>query len=209
MIAFRLLVGSFDGLLSCTLDEPESAADLPVEPESAEVKLTLLVGTLEVQDTVGDFMQPPMTPAFLVVVLGGSHSFRRRRLSCPSLPAEPTEGAESTEGAANRPRPDRDLRRSGVAARPISLPTRSDDASSIRPTNRASASVQLAMFLKGGQTGCPDTARECVSQLTDHLGVLSRFLIKQGTLAARQPPPSRAAGGLQGGLGLGLGRGSG
>ena len=152
MLAFRLLVGSFDGLLSCKLDEPESAADLPVEPESAEVKLTLLVGTLEVQDTVGDFMQPPMTPAFLVVVLGGSHSFRRRRLSCPSLPAEPTEGAESTEGAANRPRPDRDLRRSGVAARPISLPTRSDDASSIHPTNRAHSvrSVQLASCLDKG-----------------------------------------------------------
>jgi hypothetical protein len=135
MIGFRLLVGSFDGLLSCKLDEPESAADLPVEPESAELKLTLLVATLEVQDTAGDFMQPPMTPAFPVVVLGGSHSFRRRRLSCPSLPAEPTEGAESTEGAANLPRPDRALRRSGVASMPISLPTRSDDASSI-PSER-------------------------------------------------------------------------
>ena len=202
MIAFRLLVGSFDGLLSCKLDEPESAADLPVEPESAEVKLTLLVGTLEVHDTVGDFMQPPMTPAFLVVVLGGSHSFRRRRLSCPSLPAEPTEGAESTEGAANRPRPDRDLRRSGVAARPISLPTRSDDASSIRPTNRASASVQLACFVPGCKTGCLVVGQPCGAsgRFTAHRppGRASRFLTKQGTLAARQPPPSRAAG-LRGG----------
>eukprot|EP00964_Phaeocystis_antarctica_P028938 scaffold16299_cov63-Phaeocystis_antarctica.AAC.3 len=71
-------------------------------------------------------MQPPRTPALLVVVLGGSHSFRLRRLSCPSLPAEPTEAAELTE-AANPPRlPDRDLRRSGVSSRPTSVPTKSD-----------------------------------------------------------------------------------
>ena len=169
MIGFRLLVGSFDGLLSCKLDEPESAADLPVEPESAELKLTLLVATLEVQDTVGDFMQPPMTPAFPVVVLGGSHSFRRRRLSCPSLPAEPTEGAESTEGAANLPRPHRDLRRSGVASSPLSLPTKSDDASSI-PPNRASATRSVGMFTcsntKSMRTAS-NAASQRVSQLTD------------------------------------------